>query len=363
MARALGFHRCGSTIGYALVEVQAGRPAEVLAAGSVGLGELAALHGRLGAERAVPWGLAEEREGARVPQPGSDWTLRRPATRALLHPAAAAALWEWDRGRIHGEDLFVWLRADRILWSLGEPGHGRHGSVPRRGPLREAMDQLLRDAAVQSAPVALACDGDAPGAGVLEDELRRAGFAVRLSRRPPEERGADRAAAGAALGAADPLRPGVFPPRKARQPEPWFWTATMVGAAAVCGAAGIGWLRAKALERHAVAASAAPAALALPPPPSAVPGELADLLQRRAALAHALAAVLRIAPAGRVEELEVLTAPGSPCAHVRMRLLAPGGDDEMEPLDSPPGLHLETRRLPDGSAVVRGSAEAPGLGS
>ncbi|TAH35016.1 MAG: hypothetical protein EYC70_14595 [Planctomycetota bacterium] len=357
MSRGLGLHRSGRQVAYALVERAPASAPEVLAAGQVPLEELEALYQRLTGERNLPWALAEEQDGERVRRPGADWPLRRPAARALLHPATAAALWEWECGRLLAADLFVWLRPERLLWNLGEPGVGPAGSLPRRGPLREAVDQLQRAAEAFGRPAAVAVDGDAPGAGVVEQELARAGCTPRMLRRSGEERGADRAAAGAALGAIQPARPGVFLPARTRQPEPWLWTASVLAAAAVGGATWLGTRQARALERFSGPGASTPArsSAVFAAGAPATPEELGRLLARRRAMNRALEVLLQQAPPGALEDLDLITAPGQTRAQVRMRLVpgVPGASaDWLQAL--PPDFRLEARSFADGSTLVRG---------
>lgn len=371
MARSLGLHRIGHQVAYALLERRPNRPPEILTAGAVDMDQLVELHGRLSGERPLPWGLAEERESQRRRVLESDWPLQRPPTRALLHPATAAAIWEWETGRILDDDLFLWLRPERLLWSKGMPGTGSSGSVARRGPLRETIHRVLRQTNSSQATVALALDGDAPGAGVVQDELSQANLSFRPVRRGPEERGADRAAAGAALGALEPHRDGVFAPLRVKQREPWIKTAGLVAAlAAVSGATWLSRDQEQLLEeyrqnyRNGTGQS--------PPtiksggqeisqgPIPATPEELGELLARRRAMVRALEHLLPQVPEGSLEELEMVTARGSQKAQVRLRLL-PGGPAETPtnfPEQQEPGIHIQQKQLADGTTLIQGEVQS-----
>ncbi|HEX9794782.1 MAG TPA: hypothetical protein VGC54_12435 [Planctomycetota bacterium] len=364
MSRALGLHRVGDQVDYALVDAAPGRPPEVLAAGRTRLDEVVAMHARLSGERPLIWGIAEEREDQPIPTLRADWPLQRPQTRAAMHPAVAAALWEWELGRIQDEDLFVWLRPERLLWSSGEPGSGNAGSVPRRGPLRQAVKALRKDAQRAAAPVALATDGDAPGAAVVDEVFSAEGFATRRVRGSPGERGVDRAAAGAALGALDPTRPGVFSPRRERKREPLHWKASVIAATAVGAAAWLDHTQAAQLEAlRRVSQTGPPQAERAVLAPQ-VPGNLRRVLDRQAALRHGLAAVLAAVPPGRLEELELLTGPGSSRVQARLRLL-PGGtlEDDSRWLRDSGAQELDLRGFADGSVVARAEFEPAASGS
>ncbi len=324
MSRGLGLHRTPEGAAWVLVERRSGAPPEVLAAGRTALRELPALHRRLAGDGLLPWGLAAAREGRRLEALEEDWPLLRPGTRALLHPAVAAAHWEYEHGRIGPEDLFLWLRPHRLLWSRGQPGRGRAGSLPRGAALGLLLDRILRS--LEPAPpaaAAVAAEGDAPGTGQLLQELETRGLAVRRVAAPAGERGADRAAAGAALAALDPSLPGVHEPRTRRAGPPFPWAAALLATAAVGGSAWVTWQQERALARTG-AARARPLARRTPSGATAAPAALEGLLARRRAFRQAVEEILAAAPRGRVAGFEILASPESSRARFRLRLL-PGG--------------------------------------
>jgi len=368
VARGIGFHRHGEQVAYALVERRVESPPEVLAAGSCGLEEVLDLYRRLCAEHHVPWALAEERDGKRVAGPADDWPVARPACRAVVHPAVASAAWEWDLGRIQEDDIFLWLRPERLFWSRGEPGRAHAGVEARRGPLSDCLGRILSRVGGHGATVALASGGDAPGLATLEKALERTGCKVRPLKNLSAERGADRAAAGAALGALESPRPGFLPPVRTRNREPWLWTASFLAATAVGGSA---WL---AREQAQAGAFTAPSLPEEPPitstarRPAPAPPELERLLARRRAVVRALETLAAQTPPGSLEELEVLTAPGSSKAQVRLRLLPRAEDEAASALEDPvawtrslpDGVNLETRVLEDGTTLIQGEVEPDG---
>jgi hypothetical protein len=88
------------------------------------------------------------------------------------------------------------------------------------------------------------------------------------------------------------------------------------------------------------------------------------LLERRRAVVRAFEALPPTVPAGALDEIEVLSAPGSTRAQVRLRLL-PGGTGPSggnEPVEwhqpSLPGFELEAALEKDGSQTVRGEVAA-----
>lgn len=356
MSRALGLHQRGDDLAYALVEQLPERPPAVLAAGSVSATSLVATFRTLSAGRPVRWGLAWEVGGHRPPRLPAGWPLRHPPTQALVHPAFAAALWEWQLGRIDEADLFLWLREDRLCWSRGEPGTGMCGSLPRASSLRETLAAVLqRFPAGTPLPVAVARARQAPGFELLMESLAAAGHRLRELRPDAAEGGTDLAAAGAALAALEPDRAGVHPPL----PAPRGLAAFLAGCAATVLVLGGSWLLGAtqreelatvAAEAHEVQLATArrPAALAAPP------AEIVRLLDRLESVRHGLEGVLSAAPAGSVLQFEAVTARGSPAAQLRVELdeSQPGFD----PASLPPGLTLRPGEARAGRLLYLGTS-------
>ncbi len=365
MARSFGFHRVGARVAYVLLDREPDSPASILAAGSCALSDLPALYQRLAAEFALPWALAEEREGAAAPSPGSDWPLKRPAPRGMIHPARAAALWEWNCGRIEAEDLLLWLRPDRLLWSRGLPGKALAGSDLRRGPLALSLQKILARTGAAGAPVTLAVEGDAPGEALLLKELRARGCSPRPLKAVPTERGADRAAAGAALAALEPGQPFLRPAARPRPREPWLLTLSILAAATLGGSAWLGNRQARAL-RAGLPVSGPPGPAARPGPrlAAAPPPKLDRMVARRRAVIRALETLPGRIPRGSLEELEIVSAEESRRARVRLRLL-PGSAPAPSETPAwaaglPAGFNLQVRTLEDGSTAASGEvAEEP----
>jgi len=359
VARSFGFHRVGGRIAYVLLERDPEAPPSILAAGSCALSDLPAVYQRLAAEFALPWALAEEREDAVAPCPGSDWPLKRPAPRGMIHPARAAALWEWSCGRIGEGDLLLWLRPDRLVWSWGLPERGLAGSDPRRGPLALSLQKILTRTGAAGASVALAVEGDAPGEALLQKELRSRGCSSRPLKPGPEERGADRAAAGAALAVLDPDQPGLRSVIVPRPREPWLLTLSILAAATLGGSVWVGRRQARALAElpvpHPPAPSAAPRG---PRRPAAPPPAMDRMVARRRAVIRALETIPARIPPGSLEELEIVSAEESRRARVRLRLLPlPAPSAAGAPAWGaalPPGFSLQVRTLEDGSTTATG---------
>lgn len=198
MTRALGFHSLGDELAYALIEKLDAAPPQVLAAGRVHEDELESLVDRLDG-RKLRWALASQEEGRMRRVLPQDWPLRARGAEVLTGPAAAAAFWDWEHGRVDIEDLYLWVSARSLHWSRGLPGRDLSGSVPRKGPIRDSLRPALARAQANRNPVVLFVEGDAPGAEILEDSIRQAGHTIRPLTRPAEEMGVDPAAAGAAL--------------------------------------------------------------------------------------------------------------------------------------------------------------------
>lgn len=198
MTRALGFHSLGDELAYALIEKLESAPAQVLAAGRVHEDELEALVDRLDG-RKLPWALAAQEQGRMRRVLPDAWPLRARGEEVLTGPAAAAAFWDWEHGRFDIADLYLWVSARSLHWSRGLPGRDLSGSVPRKGPIRDSLRPALARAQVNRNPVVLFVEGDAPGAEILEETIRKAGHTIRPLSRPAEEMGVDPAAAGAAL--------------------------------------------------------------------------------------------------------------------------------------------------------------------
>jgi hypothetical protein len=322
MNRALGIHLDGASADYALVERAAGQPPRVLASGRVRTTELPATFRTLSGGKPLRWGLAFHEDGHTPRELPEDWPLRHPPTEALLHPAMAAALWQWQLGRIDEGDLLLWLRAEELGWSRGEPGRGRVGLVPRAGTLPAALAEVLRRTSEPGLAVAVCADRQAPGLELLLEELRGAGHDPRALRPDPAEGGTDLAAAGAALATLDPDRPGVHAPAPPRRRARGFWLAhLLVGAAlAASVAAGAAQEKAVAVQKAAAQSARSAAEGAVEAPLAELPGAFARALARREAVTAAFEGVLNGVPAGSLHAFEVFSAAGSSAAELRLEL-------------------------------------------
>jgi hypothetical protein len=291
MTRALGFHSLGDELAYALIEKLESAPAQVLAAGRVHEDELEALVDRLDGRKLL-WALASA-EGGRtrrvLPQ---NWPLRARGEEVLTGPAAAAAFWDWEHGRFDIEDLYLWVSVSSLHWSRGLPGRDLAGSVPRKGPIRDSLRPALARAQANRNPVVMFVEGDAPGAEILEETIRKAGHRVRPLTRPAEEMGVDPAAAGAALAR---LTEGYHALRAPAQVDSSLAWRRMIGAWILVTLL-LGWAASAAqevsfrnwIDAQGAANSAPNAGVESADAAAAPPRAWTDLMQRRQAVLVAL---------------------------------------------------------------------------
>ncbi len=224
MARAIGLHLFAGHVAYALVETLPDSGPQILAAGTSPADGIPSLVQRLSAGRELPWCFAQETNPGQALTP-KDLPLSRPRPQARMSPATAAALWEWENGRIDTADLFLWLLPGQLHFSIGMPGEGRSGTIPRHGPLREALGRAIHRTKKKSGNVAIRVDGEAPGGEMLREAIEASGLLPHFVFPPASEQGADAAAAGAALGALNPKQPGTFPPFPPAVVPSWHWGA------------------------------------------------------------------------------------------------------------------------------------------
>ena len=319
MNRALGLHFLGERYSYTLIQSFPEEPAKVLAAGDVAFDDIESLHSRLAGSLDLPWCLAAESEGTMMSSLPTRWPLRPLAPEVLMHPATAAALWDWEHGRFDEKDLYLWLRAGTLMWAKGTPGLGRSGCIARRGPLGENLRPVLARVQRSRCSAVICLEGDAPGGDFLMQALEEAGHPPRLLHRPPQEMGADPASAGAALAALTPTFQAVYVPE--RQPKSSHWrTAMGLGALVAVLAAGAfskvqesrlgSWIQStepKTLEGEVDSQAAA------------APPELNRLLERRTQF-HQNLRKLSGTPPGSLVEAEILSTPDSPTIRDRVRL-------------------------------------------
>ncbi|MBL7007963.1 MAG: hypothetical protein ISR76_03125, partial [Planctomycetes bacterium] len=354
MNRALGLHLMGEQVAYALVENRPEQPPRVLASGTVPVQALPSTFRTLSGGKLLRWGLALEEGGQRPSRLPDGWPLRHPSTEALVHPALASAQWEWQLGRIDADDLLLWLRSAELCWSRGEPGLGQWGSLRRTGDLRATLSLLLRRLSQPGMPVALACDRQAPGKELLLAELEGAGHRPRELRPDPAEGGTDLAAAGAALAALHPERPGVRRPAPAARRAGGYWS--LFGLLVVCLGLTWWWGRLQEAELRDLARTAdlelqqrAGQVLLQPEP---LPEGLARALDRREAFLQAFAGVLEEVPEGSLHRLEAVAAEGSRAVELRLELEE--GVAGFDPGALGPGLRLRPGSSRDGRILYLG---------
>jgi len=319
MNRALGLHFLGERYSYALIQSFPEEPAQILAAGDVAFDDIGSLHSRLAGNLNLPWCLAAESEGTMMSALPTRWPLRPQAPEVLMHPATAAALWDWEHGRFDEKDLYLWLRAGTLMWAKGTPGLGRSGCIARRGPLGDNLRPILARVQRSRCSAVICIEGDAPGGDFLMQALAEAGHPPRLLNRPPQEMGADPASAGAALAALTPTFQAVYVPE--RQPKSPHWrTAMGLGAFIAVLTAGAfskvqdsrldSWV--KFAEPETMEGEANFQAAEAPP-------ELNRLLERRTQFLQSLRKLSSTPPESLVE-VEILATPDSPTIRDRVRL-------------------------------------------
>ena len=318
MNRALGLHFLGDQYAYALIQKAEDAPVAVMAAGTVEQENLAGLYDRLGGELNLPWCLAAEDDGAMLTHLPPRWPLRPVEPEVLVHPATSAALWDWEHGRFDESDLYLWLRSGFLLWAKGVPGQGRSGCQARRGPLQDNLRPILNRVQRSRCNAVVSMEGDAPGGDFLLQALEQAGHMPREIKRPPNEMGADPAAAGAALAAISPEFQAVYVPEK-RHRSPHWRTAMGLGALfallssiafTISQEASLGsWQT--SLEEPVDANGQAPAA-------AAPPQELHHLLERRQQFVNALRN-LADTPPNTLAEVEIVAPPDGTTVRDRVR--------------------------------------------
>jgi len=361
--RALGLHLIGDEVAYALVDRRPEQPPRVLASGCVGLQALPSTFRTLSGGKLLRWGLAVEADGHRPSRLPEHWPLRHPSTEALVHPAMAAALWEWQLGRTDDRDLLLWLRGGQLSWSIGEPGLGQCGSLRRTGDLRAVLGQLLRRLSQANLPVAVACERQAPGKELLLAELEGAGHQPRELRPDPAEGGTDLAAAGAALAALEPERHGVHAPLPpVRERSSGWWT--LCGLLAIL--LGLNWWWGEVQETElgkqlrAAGQEARERRGQILFQPQPLPPALARALDRRQGLLDAFREVLHQAPAESLRRFEAISAEGSGAVELRLEL-----DDQAAGFDPDAlgaGIQLRPGSARDGSILYLGQVQPQGKG-
>lgn len=198
MNQGLGLHLCeGDRVEFALVASAAGRPPKLLESGTAPLSSLTRALREVGIPTAVPvvW-TGRQTDGHRLSEEPTP--IRQPV-RAALTVAAAVAHWEWCQGRLQEDDLLLRVEGDHLDWCLGEPTGGKLGSMPRRGPAGELLDSIPSGIRSVASAAYLAGEDDA-SVQLLASACARCRLPPRQA--PHEE--IDRAAAGAALAAAQP---------------------------------------------------------------------------------------------------------------------------------------------------------------
>ena len=321
--RGLGVHLTGDVVAYALLTREPAAPPQIVAQGRTRVDQMKGLYDRLRRGEELPWVLAldlEKGSEARLPH---GWPLDV-EPRGWIRAEVAAAAWEWETGRIDEHDIFLWLRTGHLLWSVGEPGRGVAGSVPRLGPLQDGLAQLFARLPPGEHPAALAVEPDAPGAAQIEAALTDAGYRWRALPTLGRQARLDRRAAGAALAALDPERPGLRPLPAASRPSHAAWLPLVAAAACAWGAWAMGESQADRLEawRALPRESRAERLVERHAP---LPEALEELLLRRAAVRQALDELLAAVPDGSLAELDLLSAPGSRAAAVRVELAPESG--------------------------------------
>jgi hypothetical protein len=318
MNRALGLHCHADSIAYALVQLLPDSEPQVLAAGTTSMAELPALAERLRSKGKLPWCLAGEIDGTLLRSLPTGWKLKPQSAEFLLHPASAAAFWDWEHGRFDRDDLYIWLRAGAILWSRGVPGRGRSGLVPRRGPLKENLRPILARVQADRCNAVVGIDGDAPGSDLLLQTLESAGHSPRPLNRPDGEMGADPAAAGAALAALTSGFAAVFAPVQTDRSAAWRTAMGLISGLTLLFASALNVrqnLQISALETQALKQPADPN---LAVRFADLPNNLRRLLQRRAEFLQTLAGLSQ--PGSQpLAEVEILATADSGKIRSRIR--------------------------------------------
>jgi hypothetical protein len=319
LSRALGLHFLGDRYAYALIQSSGEAPVQVMAAGTIEQEDLAALHERLGGELNLPWCLAAENDGAMLSHLPPRWPLRAVEPEVLVHPATAAAFWDWEHGRFDEQDLYLWLRSGFLLWAKGIPGAGRAGCIPRRGPLQDNLRPILNRVQRSRCNAVVSIDGDAPGGDFLIQALTAAGHAPRELARPTQEMGADPAAAGAALAAIKPEFQAVYVPEKGPRSPHWRTAMGLGSVVALITATAFTIAQQTSLSRWQASLEAEPVSEDVEQAIAAPPKELMQLLERRQRFVQALRQLANTPP-NTLAEVEILSSPDSVNIRDRVRV-------------------------------------------
>jgi hypothetical protein len=289
-----------------------------MAAGTVEHENLSALYDRLGGELDLPWCLAAEDDGAMLSHLPPRWPLRPTEPEVLVHPATSAALWDWEHGRFDENDLYLWLRSGFLLWAKGVPGQGRSGCQARRGPLQDNLRPILNRVQRSRCNAVVSLEGDAPGGDFLMQSLAEAGHLAREIKRPPQEMGADPAAAGAALAAISPDFQAVYVPEKRHRSPHWRTAMGLGSLVALMAALTFSLSQESNLSKWQSSLKPQPDVSGEMPAAAAPPQELTNLLERRRQFVQALRKLAQTPP-NTLAEVEIVAAPDGTTVRDRVR--------------------------------------------
>ena len=320
MTYSLGFHLSGNTAAWALVERHEHAPAKVISTGHCPLAQISKLHTKLSSGHKLAWALSTCDGNSRPNKLPRRWPQMRTGPACLLHPAIAAAAWDWDSGRYDQNELHLWLNQDELCCSEAFPGDSFYCREALDAPLSQILERILSRLGRAPAQIVVAVEEQSGGSKLLLDTLNNRDLKVRELISLPEEAGANRAALGAALFALDPTRKGaVKPPAESPQNDP-AWTV-FFSIALLCGVFSF-WLnrqqqqQMERLRSPANIASASDSIAFIAP----MPLELDRLLDRRRATLAAVEAILGEVTPHSLRELEITTGPHSRDARLRLRL-------------------------------------------
>lgn len=320
MTLSLGFHLSGNTAAWALVERHEHAPAKVISAGNCTLSQVSELHNKLSSGHQLTWALSTCDGNSRPNRLPRRWPLMRTGPACLLHPAVAAAAWDWDSGRYDQNELHLWLNQDELCCSEAFPGDSFYCREALDAPLGQILERILSRLRRSPTQVVVTVEEQSGDRKLLLDLLDDRDFKVRELISLPEEAGANRAALGAALFALDPTRSGAIkPPSESPRNDPaWL---VFFSIALLCGVFSF-WLNRQQQQqmeqwrRPANIAIASDSITFIAP----MPLELARLLDRRRATLAALEAILGEVTPHSLRELEISTGPHSRDARLRLRL-------------------------------------------
>ncbi len=318
MVKSLGFHLNGTQVDWALLECLPQQAPSVISAGQSNLKNLTQLYKSLCAGHHLNWGVSICDGNHRPSQLPKRWPLIRPHPSCLVHPAVAAASWDWECGRFTDNDLHLWLSDDALHCSAATPGDSFHCRESRDGSIDQVFAKICRSIPHTINTIVIATEPNAGGQELLFESVAKKYKAIRIES-TPQEHGANRAALGAAIFAQNPTRHGALTPVKKSSLDRIWLASVLLATSFSLFNFWINQTQQKSLltteqESSTQVADEMPRLRRL----GELPLEIDRLLERRMATIDALDEILKHAPAQSLSHIELSSGIASREVHLRL---------------------------------------------